>query len=75
MQMQLDATERAFMRTLRAKGFAVVVWVPADIQSVRESWSEEKCADALLDLVDDLQDRAVESGWGVLDTLLPAEEG
>jgi predicted fused transcriptional regulator/phosphomethylpyrimidine kinase len=59
---------------LRDRGYAVIVWQPEDVKAVRGGWSMERCVVELARIVDDIQDRSVERGWDVLETLLPPEE-
>jgi hypothetical protein len=50
--------------------YVTISWCPADIKAVREEWSDEKCMEVLLDVGGWLEDRSIELGWEVLETLL-----
>jgi hypothetical protein len=54
--------------------FAVTMWKPEDVQTLREHWSIEKCREWLEANERYVADRLVELGWDVIEALLPAEE-
>jgi len=58
---------------LRDLGCVVIVWLPNDVQTLRESWSYEKCLDELSKLSGDIEDRSIAAGWDALEMLLPTE--
>ena len=50
-------------------------WCPADVKAIRENWSDEKCMEALNTISRWLEDRLIESGWEILETLIDLEYG
>lgn len=55
---------------LMMEPYATIHWCPADIKSLHPDWSDEKCADVLGDIARHLEDRSIELGWEVIQTLL-----
>lgn len=47
-----------------------VTWSAEDVQSLREDWSIGQCAEWLEQHYKSLQDRMVESGWEIIESLL-----
>lgn len=45
-------------------------WCPADVKAINEHWSDEKCMEALDKIAPYLEDRLIELGWEVMETLL-----
>lgn len=54
--------------------YAKVEWAPEDVQTLRPDWSLERCEDWLHAHQKYVQDRLVELGWDVIETLLGDEE-
>ena len=54
--------------------YAKVEWAPEDVHTLRPGWSLERCEDWLHANEKYVQDRLVELGWGVIETLLGEEE-
>jgi hypothetical protein len=54
--------------------YAKVVWSPDDVQTLRPDWSLERCEDWLSANQKYIQDRMVELGWEVMESLLGSEE-
>lgn len=50
--------------------YAAVVWRPEDVQTLRPNWTPEQCADWLQANESYIQDRLIELGWDVIDSLL-----
>lgn len=50
--------------------YVSVSWCPADIKAIREDWSDEKCMEVLSDIGGLLEDRSIELGWEVIQSLL-----
>lgn len=50
--------------------FAVVKWRIADIQELRPNWTEDECIAFLEEIEGNLQDRMIERGWDVIDTMI-----
>lgn len=53
-----------------ANQYAKVVWTAEDIQTLRPDWTLERCEEWLESNQRYIQDRLVELGWGVIETLL-----
>lgn len=53
--------------------FAVVKWRIADIKELRPNWTDEKCIAFLEEIESNLQDRMIERGWDVIDTLISSQ--
>lgn len=58
---------------MTSEKFAQVVWTAEDIQTLRPDWDLEKCADWLQRNERHIQDRLVELGWEVIESLLGSE--
>ena len=58
------------MKDPMAEVYATISWCPADVQELRPNWSNERCMEALERVGGALEDRSIELGWEVLDTLL-----
>ena len=52
------------------KPYATIRWCPADIKSLHEEWSDEKCCEVMHNIAGWLEDRSIELGWEVIQTLL-----
>jgi hypothetical protein len=52
------------------QNFATVTWTAYDVQSLRPDWTTEKCEEFLEDNGHRIQDRLIELGWEVIETLL-----
>jgi len=52
------------------KGYAKVEWTPEDVITLRENMSMEEAEEFLQSNQKYIQDRLVELGWEVLETLL-----
>ena len=50
--------------------YAMVRWAAADVQSLRPDWTLERCEEELRGIESNLQDRLIELGHEVIDTLL-----
>lgn len=50
--------------------FAVVKWRIADIKELRPEWSDDQCIAFLDEIEGNLQDRMIERGWDVIDTMI-----
>lgn len=57
----------------RAHGYAVIVWGPSDVRTLRPVMDDETATTALHAVASDLEDRSVALGWGVLEILLDLE--
>lgn len=55
--------------------YAPVSWHWSDVQTLRPSWSQERCEEELQANASHLQDRTIELGWDVLNALISAEGG
>jgi hypothetical protein len=55
------------------KLFAEVAWMASDVQSRRPNWSTEECEAFLAENNSVLAGRMVETGWEVIDCLLPTD--
>lgn len=47
-----------------------ITWVPEDIKTLRPKWSLNKCERALEEIAKVLQDRSIEEGWNIIDSIL-----
>jgi hypothetical protein len=65
-----DLPTGALTDELRRRGLAVIVWGAEDVESIRPDWTDEQCAEGLLNVRTQFQDRCVEQGWDTLDNLL-----
>lgn len=54
--------------------YAMVSWTPGDVQSLRESWSLERCEEELDRAESRFRDCLIDRGWEILNDLLPVEE-
>ena len=54
----------------KANQYAKVVWTAEDIQTLRPDWTLERCEEWLESNQRYIQDRLVELGWEVIETLL-----
>jgi hypothetical protein len=54
--------------------YAKVEWSPTDILTLRPRWTPEKCSEWLERNERYIQDRLVELGWEVIESLLEAED-
>jgi hypothetical protein len=56
-------------------GYEVVItWEWEDLQSLRPSWTEDKCVETLIKISKTLKERSVEEGWDILRDLLSIVE-
>jgi len=53
---------------------AVIIWCDADIQQLKPEWSLNKCQEFLDRNARHIQDRLIETGWEVLESLINSEE-
>lgn len=51
-----------------------VEWTAEDIMNIRPTWDYDKCSDELTAIADLLQERSIEFGFDLLDSLLDKEE-
>jgi hypothetical protein len=51
--------------------YAAVRWAAEDVQGLRPDWTLERCEEELRSIESNLQDRLIELGHEVMDTLLP----
>lgn len=56
------------------KNFATVTWTAEDVQTLRPSWTTEKSEEFLENNARRIQDRLIELGWEVIETLLGEDE-
>ena len=49
---------------------ATITWCGLDVKQMYPEWSDEQCLEALDFVCGDLEDRSVEEGWNILDSLL-----
>lgn len=54
--------------------YAKVEWTAEDLQTLRPEWSLEKCEEWLASNQKYMQDRLVELGWEVMESLLSYTE-
>lgn len=52
---------------------AVIAWTPTDVQVLRRDWTNAKCYEVLERIASQLEDRSIEVGWEILETLLDME--
>ena len=50
--------------------FAEVAWTPTDVKSLRPSFTDQQCFDAMMKVEKQLRDRSIEEGWTILKDLL-----
>ena len=50
--------------------YAKVEWTAEDVQTLRPEWTEEYCEEWLMANQKYIQDRLVELGWEVMESLL-----
>jgi len=53
--------------------YAMTRWHPEDVQALKPEWSTEQAVDFLQRNESKIQDRLVELGWEVLETLISME--
>lgn len=46
-----------------------ISWCPTDVKQLYPHWSDEKCVEILDTISGYLEDRSIELGWEVLETL------
>lgn len=51
--------------------FANVSWTPLDVLTLRPSWTPEQAEEWLSTNEKYIQDRTIEAGWEIMETLLP----
>ena len=56
------------------KNFATVNWTAYDVQSLKPDWDVEKCEEFLEGNARRIQDRMIELGWEVIETLLTEDK-
>jgi hypothetical protein len=61
-------------RELAKRGIPIIIWLPNDVATLRPDWSAEKCAEWLADHVGHIENRSVELGWTVIETLVADSE-
>jgi len=61
------------MKSNQFESLAAVTWHAEDVQTLKPSWSLEKCNEWLEDNERHMQDRLIELGWEVMDALLITE--
>lgn len=54
--------------------FAETAWTAEDVQTLRPEWNTEKCEEWLQNNERYMQDRLVELGWEVMESLLNSSE-
>jgi hypothetical protein len=64
----------AFIAATPPNGHATVTWHQEDIATLRPSWTPEQCEEWLEDNSRRIQDRIVELGWGVIETLIGEDD-
>lgn len=74
-QMTLNVEQSKQVQDLRHAGFAVIVWVPADVKSYFEgkdgpAWTDDQCIQWLSDNGHHIEDRCIEWGWDAVYTLV-----
>lgn len=57
----------------RIKPIVTICWSAEDIKARKPKWSYEKCADWLDDNAGYIEDRSIEIGHEVIDTLMAQE--
>ena len=50
--------------------YVEISWCPADVKSLYEHWSDEKCQEMLFKISNYFEDRLIESGWEIMEILL-----
>lgn len=53
--------------------YATVTWTAEDVQTLRATWSLEQCEEFLQRNERRIQDRLVELGWEVIESLLDSD--
>ena len=56
------------------KYYAKVEWAVEDIQALRAGWSERRCQEFLVANEKYIEERLVELGWEVIESLITFEE-
>lgn len=69
-----NVTTSKLVTTLHDRGFAVIVWSQADVATLRPTWTKKRRVEALERNRRHLEDRSVEAGWEVLETLLDMDD-
>lgn len=49
---------------------AVISWCALDVKQMYPEWTDEQCMEALDFVANELEERSVEEGWNILDSLL-----
>lgn len=52
---------------------ATINWCGLDVKQLRPDWTDERCMDTLDSIARYLEDRSIEEGWNILETLLDEE--
>lgn len=47
-----------------------ITWTAEDVLTLREEWTIEQAGDALDQIGNQLRDRSIETGWGIMEILL-----
>jgi hypothetical protein len=47
-----------------------IQWSIADIRSLRPDWSKDKCDEVLSDMAGIIEERSIETGWEVIESLI-----
>lgn len=49
---------------------ATISWCGLDVKGIHPEWTDEQCMKALDAVCSELEDRCIEEGWNILDSLL-----
>ena len=61
------------MSKLYGDAYAKVIWRAEDVQHLKPSWTLPRCEEWLQDNENAIQERLIELGWDVIETLLSME--
>lgn len=68
------AEKKSWRDLAREEGcLCVIAWTAGDVKSIRPRWSMKKCEEQLLANRKWLEERLIEVGWDVLDTLIDSK--
>lgn len=59
---------------MNEKLYAETAWTVEDVESIRSDWSRERCEAELSAIEDKFEERLIETGWEILEDLLPSED-
>ncbi len=62
-----------YVEEVRDPAKSYIVWCWDDVQSLKPTWSEEKCQTVFDKINKQLRDRSIEAGWEIISILIDDE--